>query len=113
MLKGKHNCLVDSAREQNARRSTGEALVDEEFDTAEVVGWAPVTLIEQLLLEDGELEALVTLSIYDQREANAATGGCRSTNISIMPAAKWETYATRDPSMKSLVSRTELLILRI
>jgi hypothetical protein len=85
MLKGKDDCL---ALEQNARRSTGKALVDEEFDTAEVVGWAPVTLIEQFLLEHGELEALVALSVYDQREANAAGSGGSSTNISKMPADK-------------------------
>jgi hypothetical protein len=115
MLKGKDNCLVDLACEQNTRRSTGKALVDEEFDTAEVVGWAPMTLIEQFLLEKGKLEALVTLPVYDQWEANAAGGRGRSAIISNdtssqMGSIRNKSSIDKEPGFKDRIVNIEDMI---
>ncbi len=57
MLEGKGSHILDTL-DGHGERVSRKALADNQLDATNVVGRAPVTLVEQLLVEARELERL-------------------------------------------------------
>jgi hypothetical protein len=63
MLEGKDDMIVDSFESHSTLRTMTDTLADDKFDTAKVVGRAPVALTQKLLLKYGESDNLLLIRV--------------------------------------------------